>query len=256
MTINKIIREGLLVMKKLLSVALALALVLALGTVSAFAAVGDKYDAFEQFDKVNNDASNVPWKYMITKDKGATFTELTLFEVRNYGKDYNGWFQASDNYCGLGINLDAPEGTLELNIDKNQEIAVLAFVAPNDGSFKLSGKVLNPFNQDAQSFMIKKGSNEVLNANITALKAEGDMTEYAFVKTVDLKEGDVVYFFGTTSNEESGWFSMIVDIEVEEVEPATEEPPQTGDSSVVMFVVLGLAALAGIVVFSRKLRIQ
>ncbi len=242
-------------MKKLLSVVLALALVLALGTVSAFAAVGDKYDALADFDHEKNDASNVPWMYFITSD-GTNFEALTSNETRDYeGKEYKGWFIATDDYCGVGKNIDRPT-ELETNQDGEGRSSAIAFVAPNDGEFKITGTVTNAFGQPASTLKVKKNAEEVLSEAVE--QEEGFVVNIN--KTLSLKAGDRVYFFGTGA---TGWASLYFDIEVEEVEapaaseePNEEEPPQTGDSSVVMFVVLGLAALTGIVVLSRKLRFQ
>jgi len=243
-------------MKKLLSVLLAISLLMSFGMISAFAAVGDIYDADAQFDTENADGSSVPWQYWYSSDAGATFNLMTVYTVRDWG---NYWYIDDDSYDGLGYNDDVPDA-FEFNVnDNNTGIAALAFVAPNAGTFKVhSFEVQVLWDQVAENFYIYKGATQLSSV------ALGETGATIPELVVELAEGDTLVFYAKTfGTDGDNWYSAYVSNVVIEEVAAVETPAATpttapveteapGDTSQrAIFIVLAIAATA-VIVFTRK----
>jgi hypothetical protein len=236
-------------MKKIISMVL-LAMLLTLCTLPAFAAPGDSYNAFSQLDEEKSDGTNVPWQYMHSYDQGASFDLMPLFSVVDWGKY---WYPEEGSYVGLGVNNDVPD-RIEMNIsDNNAELVALAFVAPNEGDFKITGSIVNQWAQPVDKFTILKGNENIFEGTIAA--EEGALLDVDLM--VSLGAGETLYFYATTAG---GWVSVYADITVEEIGSAAEETagdtvnPETGDPSTLTYILAALSGLAGIAVFSRKSR--
>lgn len=236
-------------MKKIFSMVLVVMLVLAIGTVSVLAA---SFDALDQYDTEKADGSNVPWGYYYSADNGATFELMEIFQTVDWGKY---WYPFEGSYVGVGLNNDAA-GYVEMNTsDNNADFSALGFIAPADGEYKITGKLVNLWTQTSDKIIIKKGSEVVAEKPFPA--EENGTVELN--ETITLAKGDVVYFYGTTT---AGWLSTYADITV--AEAGAEEPaeapadnPDTGDAtSIVLLAAAAIIALGGLVVFGRKLRIQ
>lgn len=168
-------------------------------------AADTKFNAFEQFDMESATGTNVPWIYSFTSDKGVTFDPLTIMEASGGLSPWHPW---GGSWIGVGLNNDVPN-LVELNTDmKDGMNGALGFVAPADGSYVLTGYVTNPWDQTADLLYCRLNGTDVFTVQ-PGMAADGAV---AFPQTtMDLKAGDIVYFF-CPSTTADGWVSAYVEV--------------------------------------------
>lgn len=159
------------------------------------------YSAFYQFDKTACDGSNTPWVYAYTYD-GESFVNADYYEEPDWTGDGqpNAYQWYSENGTGLGINIDAGEGWLEVNTPGvGSDMCALGFAASAEGTYVLSGWTVNMWGQDCEGFRV------VCNgAELAVLEFNEEPTEFSI--EADLAAGDVVYFYPIPMYE-GGWVS-------------------------------------------------
>lgn len=162
-----------------------------------------KYNAFEQFDMESATGENVPWVYSYSIDAGLTYEPLTVMEATDTLFPWHPW---AGSWVGVGLNNDVPN-LVELNTDYKDGInGALGFKAPTDGSYVITGYVMNPWDQTADLLYCRLNGNDLFTVQ------PGVSTDGAVVfpqTTVDLKAGDVVYFFCPSTD---SWVSAYVEV--------------------------------------------
>lgn len=159
------------------------------------------YNAYKDFDVTDCNGNNVPWVYGSTTD-GITFTPAAKFDEPDWDSDGNTdafqWY--SEGGTGVGINVSAGEGWLEVNTPgAGDEMCYIGFKAPEAGTYVLSGYTLNMWGQDAEQFHIVVNGTEVGTVAIS-----GEVTEFSL--EVTLAEGEIAYVY-PRSNSEGSWVS-------------------------------------------------
>jgi hypothetical protein len=166
---------------------------------------GTVFDAFAQFDQESATGENVPWVYSFTSDKGETFDPLTILEPTGGLIPWHPW---GGNWIGVGLNGDTPN-RVELNTDTLDGMnGALGFKAPADGKYGILGNVVNPYDQPADLLYARLNGKDLFT--VQPGTSEDDPVEFPYT-VVDLKAGDIVYFF-CPSKQADGWVSVYVDM--------------------------------------------
>lgn len=169
---------------------------------------GALYDARRDLnDKSSTDG---PFVYAITSD-GKTFEALPEFIEREWDDDPDPdareWYMNNDDYVGVGINADV-DTFLEVNVEKpfaeSGRAGALGFKAPEDGKYSLTVYTKNVFEQNAKVVKAVLNGEEIAEIPFTTF---GN----AVMLDVELKAGEVVYFFGVS---EGDWVSAYMNIYV------------------------------------------
>lgn len=175
-----------------------------------------KFNAYEQFDMESATGENIPWVYSFTTDAGETFDPLTIMEASATLFPWHPW---GGSWIGVGLNNDVPN-LVELNTDSKDGMnGALGFKAPADGHYVLTGYVINPWDQTADLLHVRLNGTDLF----TVQPGMADDPAVPFPETaIDLKAGDIVYFF-CPSTEVDSWVSAYVDVNFY-YEPTTVPP--------------------------------
>lgn len=187
--------------KRLISLSLILSLVFGLFGAAPLFADEHEFNAVENFDL---EEIAEPFKYFASLDKGATFEEMDEAVEEEWG-DY--WYDAEKN-IGLGINNDQ-DAYLELNVkDDNEAVAVLAFVAPEDGVYEIADlDIPNPWEQSGDRFIVRSDEKVYVDESFE----DGWEKLEVEAQKIELAEGDVLYFYALT---DGGWLSLYLDVTI------------------------------------------
>lgn len=187
---------------------------------------GTSWNSVTDFHK-EEDASSV-WQYYFFDPEDSSYNAMQVF-LNHEDQDIHSWYPWQGSWVGVGFNngefCDVYGQLLEQNADgPNGMVSAIGFIAPADGEYVVTGKLMNAFDQDADVYSVVKADGTVITSENYRDYIKGGYTFLTPTK-VSLTKGDVIYFRPGSTN---GWVSSYSDLTVyyEPTDASVMEKPE------------------------------
>ncbi len=175
-------------------------------------APGTSWNAVADFHQ-EEDAESV-WQYYFFDPQDSSYNLMQVF-VDHEPDDIHSWYPWESSWVGVGFNNGEFCNTygpgLEQNADgPNGMMSVIGFIAPADGDYVVTGKLMNAFDQNPDLYTVVKEDGTVVTTKDFREYISGGYT-FLTPTMVTLKAGEKLYFQCAST---SDWVSTYTDITV------------------------------------------
>lgn len=175
-------------------------------------AKGTKWDAVAEFHREADESS--VWQYFFFDPEDSSYNAMLKF-LDHEDSDIHSWYPWEGSWVGVGFNIgeycSIYGDALEQNADgPSGMISVIGFVAPADGEYLVTGKVMNTFDQNAGPYSVRHADGTVITEVEYRDYTKGGYTFLDPTK-VTLKKGEIIYFQPSSLD---GWVSAYTELAV------------------------------------------